>query len=83
MIDPTFCGSRFSTGRLLTIEDFSFNFGTQNLHCTVLSVIIIAEMSWLANFCLLKMIIVKVHASYSFINSKYLEYQWFVVIFLI
>ena len=24
MIDPTFCGSRFSTGRLLAIEDFTF-----------------------------------------------------------
>ena len=24
VIDPTFCGSRFSTGRLLAIEDFSF-----------------------------------------------------------
>ena len=23
IIDPTFCGSRFSTGRLLAIEDFS------------------------------------------------------------
>ena len=24
IIDPTFCGSRFSTGRLLAIEDFTF-----------------------------------------------------------
>ena len=24
IIDPTFCGSRFSTGRLLAIEDFIF-----------------------------------------------------------
>ena len=24
IIDPTFCGSRFSTGRLLSIEDFTF-----------------------------------------------------------
>ena len=26
IIDPTFCGSRFSTGRLLAIEDFTFLF---------------------------------------------------------
>ena len=26
IIDPTFCGSRFSTGRLLAIEDFAFTF---------------------------------------------------------
>ena len=25
-IDPTFCGSRFSTGRFLAIEDFTFTF---------------------------------------------------------
>ena len=24
IIDPTFCGSRFSTGKLLAIEDFTF-----------------------------------------------------------
>ena len=24
IIEPTFCGSRFSTGRLLAIEDFTF-----------------------------------------------------------
>ena len=24
IIDPTFCGIRFSTGRLLAIEDFTF-----------------------------------------------------------
>ena len=29
IIDPTFCGSRFSTGRLLAIEDFTF---TQSQH---------------------------------------------------
>ena len=26
IIDPTFCGSRFSTGRLLAIEDFTFTY---------------------------------------------------------
>ena len=26
LIEPTFCGSRFSTGRLLAIEDFTFTF---------------------------------------------------------
>ena len=26
IIDPTFCGSRFSIGRLLAIEDFTFTF---------------------------------------------------------
>ena len=26
IIDPTFCGNRFSTGRLLAIEDFTFSF---------------------------------------------------------
>ena len=25
IIDPTFCGSRFSTGRLLAIEDFFYS----------------------------------------------------------
>ena len=32
IIDPTFCGSRFSTGRLLAIEDFTFTLG--HLHNT-------------------------------------------------
>ena len=26
IINPTFCGSKFSTGRLLAIEDFTFYF---------------------------------------------------------
>ena len=26
IIDPTFCGSRFSTGRLLSIENFTFSY---------------------------------------------------------
>ena len=29
IIDPTFCGSRFSTGRLLVIEDITFTCFTQ------------------------------------------------------
>ena len=30
IIDPIFCGSRFTTGRFLAIEDFIFIFFTEN-----------------------------------------------------
>ena len=31
IIEPTFCGSRFSTGRLLAIEDFTFTYSVLNV----------------------------------------------------
>ena len=34
IIDPAFCGSRFSTGRLLAIEDFTFMVYHSVLECT-------------------------------------------------
>ena len=49
MIEPTFCGSRFSTGRLLAIEDFTFTATKPWLSGNMLPNIKTCENGW-SNF---------------------------------